>query len=73
MPKPQHSAAMMTVREVAELLAVNAKTLYEEIRAGRFAHVRVGRVIRIPRTVVASMVEQGRVAPPGGVHGSTTR
>lgn len=64
---------MATVREAAQILGVNVKTLYAEIQAGRFPAIRLGRVIRISRTVLASMVEQGCVAPPGGIHGSTTR
>jgi len=65
--------AMLTAEEVAELLRVNVKTVYSEIRAGRLAAVKLGRVIRIPRAVVASIVEQGRVAPPGGQHGGSAR
>jgi excisionase family DNA binding protein len=67
------SNAMMTVRETAEAFRVNTKTVYAMIGRGDLRCVRVGRLIRIPRTVVASLLEQGRVAPPGRVHGSTTR
>jgi excisionase family DNA binding protein len=40
---------------------VNVKTVYSEIAAGHIRFVRVGRLIRIPRTVLSSMVQQVRV------------
>jgi excisionase family DNA binding protein len=64
---------VLTVREAAALLNVNVKTLYAEITAGRFPAIRLGRAIRISRSVVASALEQGRVAPSGGRNGGTTR
>lgn len=64
-----HIPQMLTVREAAQLLRVNVKTLYAEISCGRLPHVRFGRTLRIPGSVIASMLEQGRVAPPGGRNG----
>ncbi len=64
---------VLTVREAAGLLGVNVKTLYAEIASGRFPAIRLGRAIRISRSVVASSLEQGRVAPSGGRNGGTTR
>ena len=52
---------MLTVREAAALLKVNIKTVYSEIAAGHIAFVRVGRLIRIPRAVLSSMVQQVRM------------
>jgi len=63
----------LTVREAADILGVNVKTLYAEITAGRFPAIRLGRAIRISRSVVASSLEQGCVAPSGGRNGGTTR
>jgi excisionase family DNA binding protein len=63
----------LTVREAADVLGVNVKTLYAEITAGRFPAIRLGRAIRISRSVVASSLEQGCVAPSGGRNGGTTR
>ncbi len=63
----------LTVREAAALLRVNVKTLYAEINAQRFPAIRLGRVIRIARGVVASFIEQGRVVPAGAIHASKTR
>ena len=64
----------LSVREAADILGVNVKTLYGEINAGRFPAIRLGRAIRISRAVVASFLEQGRVAPQGDkIHGGKAR
>jgi excisionase family DNA binding protein len=63
----------LTVREAAALLRVNVKTLYAEIALGHFPAIRLGRVLRISRNVVASCLEQGRVAPTGGINGGKAR
>ena len=64
----------LTVREAANVLGVNVKTLYAEINAKRFPAIRLGRVIRIARSVLASFLEQGRVAPQGdNIHGGKAR
>ncbi len=68
-----HERQTMTVREAAKVLGVNVKTLYAEIAAGRFPAIRLGRVLRITRSVLASFLEQGRVVPTGGVHAGKTR
>lgn len=55
----QPDREMLTVKEVATLLRVNVKTVYSEIAAGRLPHVQLGRrIIRIPRTVLASLVSK---------------
>jgi excisionase family DNA binding protein len=64
---------VLTVKEAAAILGVNVKTLYAEIDAGTFPALRVGRVIRIATNVLASFLEQGRVAPSGGIHAGKTR
>jgi excisionase family DNA binding protein len=64
---------VLTVREASALLGVNVKTLYGEIAAGRFPAIHLGRAIRISRSVIASCLLQGRVAPSGGRNGGTTR
>jgi excisionase family DNA binding protein len=63
----------LTVQETATVLGVNVKTLYAEIASGRFPAIRLGRVLRIARSVVASILEQGRVAPTGENHAGKTR
>jgi excisionase family DNA binding protein len=52
---------MLTVKEVAALLKVNIKTVYAEIAAGHIGYLKVGRLFRIPRTVISSKVQQVRV------------
>jgi excisionase family DNA binding protein len=50
---------MLTVREAADLLRVNVKTIYAELASGRLPHVMLGRrIIRIPRAVLASLVSK---------------
>lgn len=50
---------MLTVKEAADLLRVNVKTVYLEIAAGRLKHVQLGRrIIRIPRSVIASLTSK---------------
>ncbi|MEP6654536.1 MAG: helix-turn-helix domain-containing protein [Myxococcales bacterium] len=53
MPKLDTTVAMLTVTEAAALLRVDRKTIHREIACGRMPHIRLGRVIRIPRDVLA--------------------
>lgn len=43
---------MLTVKEAAAHLRVNAKTIYGDIQSGRLRAIRVGRVIRIPLSAI---------------------
>jgi excisionase family DNA binding protein len=72
MSPPLPDRPFLTVKEAAGIFGLNVKTLYAEINAKRFPALRVGRVIRIGRDVVASY-QQGCVAPPGGIHAGKTR
>jgi excisionase family DNA binding protein len=45
-----------SVTEVAEFLGVNHKTIREQITAGRIGSIRLGRVIRIPRSEVLKLL-----------------
>lgn len=56
----------LTVQEVAAILRVNHKTVREAVRTGAMPSVRLGRTIRIPGGVIASMLKQARVVPPEG-------
>jgi excisionase family DNA binding protein len=73
MSPPLPDRPVLTVKEAAGILGVNVKTLYAEIGAGNFPALKVGRVIRIATNVVRCFLEQGRVAPSGGIHGGKTR
>jgi excisionase family DNA binding protein len=58
-PPPRPETEMLTVREAAAVLRVNVKTVYLEIAAGRLRHVLLGRrIIRIPRSVIASLISK---------------
>lgn len=46
------------VPEVAEILRVNPKTVYEEIAQGHLKCIRLGRVIRIPKSYLESFINQ---------------
>jgi len=39
---------MLTVKEAAEMLRVNVKTIHKLLASGDLPHLRLGRVIRIP-------------------------
>jgi excisionase family DNA binding protein len=41
--------AVLTVEEAARVLGVAKNTLYEAIQRGEVPHVRLGRLIRVPR------------------------
>lgn len=68
MPESPHAASrpasdplpagklVFTVQELATLLGVNHKTVRAEIDGGRLKHVRLGRVIRIPRAEVLRLI-----------------
>jgi excisionase family DNA binding protein len=63
--RPVPHGQVLSVREAAALLHVNVKTLYAEISAGRFPAIRIGRAIRISRSVLTSILEQGRLDRTG--------
>ena len=46
MVEPLPDRPVLTVKEAAAAIGVNVKTLYDDINAGRFPALRVGRVIR---------------------------
>ena len=64
---------MLRPEDVARRWGVNVKTVYAAIRRRQLPVKRLGtRVLLIPRRAVED-IEQGRVALPGGTHGSATR
>ncbi|MEP6652927.1 MAG: helix-turn-helix domain-containing protein [Myxococcales bacterium] len=57
--KHRGASDMLTVKEAADLLRVNVKTIYAELASGRLPHVMLGRrIIRIPRAVLASLASK---------------
>lgn len=56
--------AFLTVAEVAEILRLNQQTVRNWIDAGSLPAVRVGRRVRIRRTDLDSIIEQGYRGAP---------
>ena len=57
---------LLTVAEAAELLRVHSNHVYELIRRGELPHVRLGRVIRLPRHRLEQWIEEQCGASEGG-------
>ena len=57
---------LLTVPEAAELLRVHSNHVYELIRRGELPHVRLGRVIRLPRHRLEQWIEEQCGASEGG-------
>jgi excisionase family DNA binding protein len=55
----------LTVAEVAELLKLNQQTVRNWIDQGSLPALRVGRRVRIRRSDLERMLEQGSTAPAG--------
>lgn len=53
----------MTAGEVAKLLRVNVKTIYEAFAAGDLPAMRIGSRIRFHRDEVLELLRQERVVP----------
>ena len=66
--------SMLKPEEVAVRLRCNIKTVYLALRRKQLPYTLLGaRTYRIPRRAIESIEHQGRVALPGGKHGSATR
>lgn len=61
---PEPASKLMRVEEVASRWEINVKTIYAMVQRGELRAVRLGRVLRIPRSVVESF-EQGRAVSGG--------
>ena len=62
----ESSVPLLTVAEAAELLRVHPNHVYELIRRGELPHVRLGRVIRLPRHRLHQWIEGQCSASEGG-------
>lgn len=47
---------VLTVEEVAKVLRISRGSAYEAVRTGAIPSVRVGRVIRVPRHLLKSLL-----------------
>jgi excisionase family DNA binding protein len=50
---------MLTVNEAATQLRVSRGAVYQLVRSGVLASVRIGRSVRIPERVLANFIEAG--------------
>lgn len=55
---------LLTVKDVAELLRVTPMTVYRAIEAGKLAHVRFGRSIRISRDALEDYIQRPMLPTP---------
>jgi excisionase family DNA binding protein len=58
---------LFTPREVAQLLGISRSSLYELLRRGEIASVRIGRSRRVPRAALSAFVDQLHMAESGGL------
>jgi excisionase family DNA binding protein len=49
--------AVLTVNDVAEILGVTGKTVRNLVKAGAISHIKVGRLIRIPKDKLVDYLE----------------
>jgi excisionase family DNA binding protein len=54
--EPGRSAALLTVEEAARLLRIGRNTCYDLIHQGQIPHIRLGRIIRVPRFGLESWI-----------------
>jgi excisionase family DNA binding protein len=54
----------LTIREVADTLAVALKTVYQLVWQGKIRAVRVGRSVRIPSEALQEYLDGNAIAPP---------
>ena len=58
---------VLTVEEVAKLLRVNRKTVYDAAQRGEIPGRKIGRILRFSREAVVQWLRgQGRVPTPRG-------
>ena len=51
---------IMTVKQVAEALCIGRNAAYALIKAHAIGHIRVGRTIRVPKSLLIEYVQSGR-------------
>ena len=51
-------AFLLTVGQTAELLQISRDTAYELIHRGEIPHIKIGRIIRVPRAGVGEWIRR---------------
>lgn len=57
--------AAYSVRTAARILGIGKKTLYQAVHSGKVRALKVGRVLYVPATELARLLEGGELAPAG--------
>ncbi|MFV8750338.1 helix-turn-helix domain-containing protein [Nannocystaceae bacterium ST9] len=57
--EPNEAPAVLNAKQVAELLGVNRKTVYEAAQLGRIPHRRLGRLLLFERGAVLAWLRSG--------------
>jgi excisionase family DNA binding protein len=58
-PSPPLTNLFLFFDEVAAFLDVDVRSVYQYMRTGRIAHVRIGRYIRVPKNEVERRMTRG--------------
>jgi len=53
-----HTELVMSVPEAGRILRLSRNSAYEAARRGEIPTVRIGRLLRVPRTALEKMLEQ---------------
>ncbi len=53
---------LVTIPELARFLGVGRGKAYDLVRRGEVEHVRLGRLVRVPRAAIARFVNAGKRA-----------
>lgn len=61
---------LLTVREAAKLLRISRNLAYELVARGEIPAIRLGRVIRVPRSALAHWLEAESAGEVAGKHTS---
>ncbi len=52
---------VLTVEQMGKILGIGRTSAYEVIRRGKIRTIRAGRLIKIPRTAIQTILDQGAI------------
>lgn len=58
---------VLTVEEAADFLRIGRSAAYEGVKTGAIPHVRIGKLIRIPKAALLEWLGQSETAPGGNL------